>query len=85
MAWLAGSTTAGSSGFAGWQHSLSNHAGLIVLAVYAGSPTWAHVLMDALDIQQGWSADRLRFNVIARRHGPDRPAGLMLVKSVHTA
>lgn len=54
--------------------------GLIVLAVYAGSPTWDNVLMDVLDIQQG-SADRLRFNVIARRHRPDRPANLLLLRS----
>jgi hypothetical protein len=54
--------------------------GLLVLALYAGCPTWDHVLNDVLEVQQA-TGERLRFRVIVRRSGPDRPANLLWLRS----
>lgn len=51
----------------------------LVLAVYAGGPTWDDVLRDALEIQQE-SGGKVSFRLLARRGGPDRPANLLWIR-----
>jgi hypothetical protein len=52
----------------------------IFIALYPACPTWDHVLVDALDLQQS-SNGAFQFRVLARRTGSDRPANLLWLRS----